>query len=240
MNTADPRLQQAVRSVEPPPELAARIRQRLDRPRTLWLSWFTLLPVAAALAAAALYLGSQQGYFLFTPAQRESFMAAVVQLVPDSMKPGLLDHLHCSVYGEIPSDVPPLNVAARDLPDEFRPALDTALKNLPAPFRLYSAHECTQGGNTFIHFQFKTDSRLVSVIVTRRNSDSFVRDRMLPAAGSGGLPVYATRAAWFHMAAIESGPFFAYVVSDLSRDRNLALMRAMAPSLHQHLTQIRG
>lgn len=240
------RLRRAVDSEVVPPELAVKLRQRIDaestraKPQFWWMqSW---LPVAAALVvcigAGVVY---QLGHLRFTVAQQESFMSSMLAKVSFTMKPGLDDHLHCSVYGRVPKDVPPVSEAVKDLPPQFAGLLKTVQANLPETFRLYSAHECRLKGRKFVHFQMKNDSKLVSIIVTRRGTDeSFVRDKIVPALAGAGASVYEARALRFQLAAIESGDYLAYVVSDLSSERNTRLMLAMAPEISAFLARLRS
>jgi hypothetical protein len=237
------RLRAAVHAETPPPELRAKIRMRLDADSraSRGISRWTR-PWIAVTAGLVVMLGAsvayQLGHLRFTAAQQESFMTSVVQKVSYTMKAGLDDHLHCSVYGNVPKDVPPLQEAIRYLPDQFRGLLQLVQRASPEPFRLYSAHECRRKGRKFLHFQLKTDSKLLSVIVTRRGPDeSFVRDKIVPAM-AGATPVYETKAARFQVAAIESGDYLAYVVSDLSNEQNRRIMLAMAPELSEFLARL--
>jgi hypothetical protein len=239
------RLRKAVHSASAPPELSVKIRQRLDaeseQRATFWfgLPW---VPITAALAVCfGISVAYQLGHLRFTVGQQESFMASALTKVSYAMKPGLDDHLHCSVYGRIPKVIPPLADAVKDLPPQFAALLTIVQDKAPRPFQLYSAHQCTRHGRKFIHFQLKSESKLLSVIVTRRNVDeSFVRDHIVPALAVQGTNVYQSHAVRFQMAAIESRDFIAYVVSDLSSDENRAIMLAMAPELHAALRKIEG
>jgi hypothetical protein len=238
------RLRAVVRADVAPPDLRARIRTRLDaesgRPRGA--GWWAR-PWVAAAAFVFIAGGSvayQLGHLRFTAAQQESYMSSLVQKVSHTMKAGLDDHLHCSVYGKVPKDIPPLAEAVKYLPEQFRGLLQVVQRSSPEPFRLYSAHECRRKGRKFVHFQLKTDSKLLSVIITRRGADeSFVRDKIVPAMALG-TTVYESKAARFQLAAIESGDYLAYVVSDLTSEQNMRIMLAMAPELSEFLTSLEG
>jgi hypothetical protein len=236
------RLKYAVKSQPVPPELAAKVRVRLDeaqRGRKGW-SWMAWAPVAAALAiAVALGSAYRDGHFRFTPGQRESFMASLLTKVSPPMRAGLDDHLHCSVYGNVPKDVPDRGIATQHLPRKFAPMLAIVEAAVPKPFQLYSAHVCERNRRRFVHFQLKTDSKLLSVIVTRRGAgESFVREKIAPALAASGTPIYEAGARRFELAAVESGDYLAYVVSDLPAERNRSVMLAMAPQLVETLARL--
>lgn len=250
------RLRKAVQSEVAPPELAVKIRQTIDAEaahskRPGWWSrpWLFRagIPVMAALAVCfGAGVAYQLGHLRFTTGQQESFMASMLTRVSFPMKPGLDDHLHCSVYGRVPKDIPPLEQAVKNLPPKFGGLLKMVQDNVPEPFRLYSAHECRRSGRRFVHFQLKTDSKLLSVIVTRRGVDqsgvdeSFVRDKIVPALAASGTSVYEAQALRFQVAAIESGEYLAYVVSDLSTVENTRVMLAMAPEMAAFLSGLRS
>jgi hypothetical protein len=239
------RLRRAVRAEAAPPELSVKIRQRLDaeteRRGTFWFGvpW---VPITAALAVCfGLSVAYQLGHLRFTAGQQESFMASTLTKVSYAMKPGLDDHLHCSVYGRIPKTIPPLADAVKDLPPQFAALLTVVQQKAPRPFQLYSAHQCTRHGRKFIHFQLISNSKLLSVIVTRRNvEESFVRDKIVPALAAQGTNVYLSHAVRFQMAAIESRDYIAYVISDLTSEENRAIMLAMAPEFQAILRKIEG
>lgn len=238
------RLRQAVRSQQVPPELAVKIRQRLDVEQqrgshdlwrvTVWL------PVAAALILCiSASLAYRQGHLRLTAGQRESFMSSMLVKVSTAMRPGLDDHLHCSVYGRVPETLPPLAEAVKDLPPQFAEVLTVVQQKAPQSFQLYSAHQCTRHGRKFVHFQLKSGSRLLSVIITRRSvEESFVRDQIVPELQEHGVALYEARAARFEMAAMETRDYLAYVVSDLGAAENRNLMLAMAPGIQSVLRKL--
>lgn len=244
-NETAERLRQAVRAEPVPPELAVRIRQRLDEESArsglpFWRTW-AWAPAAALVVLVGTGVAYQQGHLRFTQGLRESYMDSMLVRVSSTMRPGLDDHLHCSVYGKIPKTIPPLEQAVKDLPPRFAELLTVVQQRIPQAFRLYSAHQCTRHGRKFIHFQLKSDSKLLSVIVTRRNvSEDFVRDSIVPALAEQGVSLYTTSAQRFQMAAVGTHDYLAYVVSDLDREENQKLMLAMAPGMISVLRKLEG
>lgn len=239
------RVRNAVRSDVAPPDLQVKIRKRIEEQaahnRRLPSWWIRpWLPLTAAVAICfAGGIAYQLGHLRFTVGQQESFMASMITKVSFPMKAGLDDHLHCSVYGRVPKNIPPLDEAVKDLPPQFRELLTVVQEKVPGPFRIYSAHECRRRGRKFVHFQLKTDSKLLSVIVTRRDvEESFVRDKIVPALAAAGTSIYEAKALRFQVAAIETRGYLAYVVSDLSSEQNVNLMAAMAPSVRQFLSKL--
>jgi hypothetical protein len=208
-----------------------KIRQQLDQERqrkatALWARpW---VPVAALLlVGVAGGLMYRAGHRALPVDPQEVESAALLSNVSQTMRPGLDDHLHCSVYGgnPVPDRMPALAEAVQDLPPQFRELLAAVQRHIPEQFRIYSAHECLRSGRKFVHLQLTTDSQLLSVIVTRRGVDeSFVRDQ--------------AKTLRFQLAALETRDYLAYVVSDLSEQQNLDLMTAMAPEIRLALQKL--
>lgn len=160
------RLRQAVKGTLAPPHLQVKIRQQLEQDRerkaAVWMRpW---VPVAALLVigvAGSVMYRSGRGAAPVNSLEMES--DALLSNVSQTMRPGLDDHLHCSVYGRIPaqSQIPPLAEAVKDLPPQFRELLDAVQRHIPEQFRIYSAHECRRSGRKFVHLQLKTDTQLL-------------------------------------------------------------------------------
>ncbi len=239
------RLRQAVKGTAAPPQLQVKIRQQLDQVRErkaagVWMRpW---VPVAALLvigvASGVVY---RSGHRVAPVDTQEVEAAALLSNVSQTMRPGLDDHLHCSVYGHIPAqnEIPALAEAVKDLPPQFRELLAAVQRHMPEQFRIYSAHECLRSGRKFVHLQLKTDSQLLSVVVTRRGvNESFVRDKIIPSLAGAGTSIYQAKALRFQLAALETRDYLAYVVSDLSEQQNLSLMAALGPEIRQALRKL--
>ncbi|MBX9599854.1 MAG: hypothetical protein K2X35_02580 [Bryobacteraceae bacterium] len=233
------RLRNAVKSEPVPPELQVKVRRRIDArtapPRFGWRN--TWVPAAAMLVvcagAAVLY---QVGRLRGTVEDQESFIASTLQSVATPLKPGLDDHIHCSHYGRVPKTLPGVEEATKALPPKYGSLLQVVTNRAPGEFRIYGAHLCKRGGRQFVHFQLKSSRRLLSVIVVRKEArESFVRHNLAPSVMASGIPVYSAGSRQFQTAAIESGEYMAYVVSDLPAEQNTRAMLAMAREVSEIL-----
>jgi hypothetical protein len=57
---------------------------------------------------------------------------------------------------------------------------------------------------------------------------------------ASGVSVFKDQALRFQTAAIESGAYMAFVVSDLSADQNAGIMLSMAPQVAEFLAGLKG
>lgn len=238
------RLRSAVKSEPVPPELQVKIRQRIEaRTAPARFGWRApWVPVAAMLVlsagAAVLY---QVGKLRVTVEDQESFIASTLQTVATPLQAGLGDHIHCSHYGRVPKTLPTIEEAAKALPPRYASLLQVVSSRAPGEFRIYGAHVCKRAGRKFVHFQLKSDAKLLSVIVVRKTEDeSLVLHNLAPSVMASGIPVYAAASRQFQTAAIESGDYMAYVVSDLPREQNTQAMLALAPKVSEILAALKS
>jgi hypothetical protein len=109
-------------------------------------------------------------------------------------------------------------------------------QHVPADFHLVLGHQCRYHQRKFIHLALKNDSRLLSLVITRKSDgESFSKDELLPALSESGIAMYRAEVQRFQIAAFESSVFLIYVISDMPQQHNLGLMRAMAPTLKAYL-----
>src|SRR5258708_1599618 len=97
-------LKAAVETTPVPPGLETRVlaHVRATRPQRR-----AFLPAVGALAAVALLVTVyQMGYLPLSLGPQATYIASVSANVPEIMKVGLGDHIHCSVFRKYPKDPP--------------------------------------------------------------------------------------------------------------------------------------
>ena len=103
------------------------------------------------------------------------------------------------------------------------------------------AHECRARGRKFVHLILKSDQQLLSVVLANKESgEAFDRDSLVPALTQAGIPFYRSNAEQFSIASFESRSHLIYVISDLSSDKNMNLMLALAPEISTYLRNLEG
>lgn len=205
------RVRSAARQTPVPAGLEALVRDRIRAERPSRTRWNLMAIAAAVLACFAGWVGYQRAGFAVPPQ-----LAAILRI-------GEGDHLHCAVIRQ--SVLKP--VKQDKLAPEWEPLLATARQHVPADMILGVAHQCHTGGRTFIHMSFKDGDRLLSVIVTRRQSGE-----------SLGRAIQTGAVEQYQAAAFESGAFFVYTVSNLSKKENLRILQAVAPEMRPLLKHL--
>lgn len=236
------RLKTAVSATVAPPELKARIRESIrtgvEQPRQVSRGWMAIAAGVAAIGFGVT-VAYQLGHLRLTHDSQVAFTEQMTRRVSTGMAPGIRDHLHCSHFGRVPKVIPPESKSTEELEPRNRELLAIAKAHAPEGFQMYSAHQCRLKGRKFVHIQFKGGSKLLSVIVAKKElNEAFVRDEAIPALA--GVEMYRTNALRFQLAAIESRDYFAYVVSDLGGEQNTQLMVAMAPEVKKYLEKLQG
>lgn len=237
------RLQSAVRSTAVPPHLETRVRAAIlagQRPGLAYARW----ALAASLAVVILsgVFAYQFGYLRLTRGSQEAYIDSVTARVAAVMRAGLRDHIHCAVFRRYPQNPPALETVVSSLNPEYRPLVEIVRRHVPSNFRLMLAHECRHRGRKFVHLALKSDSRLISLVLTRKTEgESFAASSLLPPVRSrDGIPVYRAGANDFEIAAVESSSHLAYVISDLPGRTNMELMLALAADVSGFLSTLEG
>jgi hypothetical protein len=92
-----------------------------------------------------------------------------------------------------------------------------------------------------MHIGLKSDSRVVSVIVARKEPGENMRNsNLLPVISQGGLDIYGASAQRFRIAAFETSDHLAYVVSDDSEQQIRQLLAAIAPDIQRIVAAEKG
>ncbi|MBN9656728.1 MAG: hypothetical protein J0H49_01040 [Acidobacteria bacterium] len=234
------RLRNVVRSDDTPPFLAARIRANLRSAQapTRWQrAWaLTVATVVISLGTAIAY---QLGALRLTAASQESYIASVSSRIPALMRVGLGDHIHCSVYRKFPKDPPTVEELTRKLGPEYSGLIHILRKHVPSEFALMQAHQCRYHGRRFVHLSLKSDARLISLVIARKSEgESFEADKLIPELVHTDIPMYHSGIQRFELTAFETGSHLVYLISDLARARNNALMLAMAPEVKAYLSSL--
>jgi hypothetical protein len=235
------RLRGAVlRSAEAPAFLGARIRANLQAPaRAAW--WRKSWVPAAALAGLGVagVIGYQVLELRLTVERQENYIAAVSSRVASILRVGLGDHIHCAVFRKYPKKAPAAETLAAELGPKHGKLVEIVKERAPKGFELVMAHECGFHGRRFVHLAMKSETKLISlVIVKKEDGESFQAAGLVPALREAGLPMYEAGAENFSIAAFESGRHLAYLISDLPAGENRNVMLALAGDVEKHLNGV--
>jgi anti-sigma factor (TIGR02949 family) len=222
------RLRMAVHEVHVPSELEQRVRDRLRKAQQPHSRKIYLMAIAAMVVVS---VGSWLA-FRSTTARPAGFVdqPGVV------MRVGLKQHIHCAVIRQRNT---PSARGVDKLTTQFKDLTPIVRQYIPANLPLNVAHECSHEGRRFVHLTFQEGRNLLSLVIARKGDGESLRaTSLLPALTQSGISIYAASAGQYQIAAFETNGFLVYTVSASSRGKNLDVMTALAPALHQFLLQI--
>jgi hypothetical protein len=174
----------------------------------------------------------QSGHLRFTAAAQTRYLESMLQRVALGLRPGLSDHIHCAVFRKYAKRGPAIDTLRADLGPQYRPLLDVVVAKMPSEFSVHMAHQCTFRGRKFFHVALKSDSNLISLILTRRQpGETLGTNGIAPVISKGGLTLYGDSAQRFRIASFETPTHFAYLVSDASPAETYRLLLAMGPEI---------
>ena len=237
------RLRRAVLSQEVDPALQARIRASLrEDPRPVWwLAWKPQFVAAAAMLAVCFggAIAYQLGHLRFTAASQDAFVQQVSSRVPGLLRVGLRDHVHCTVFRKLPKQAPTLDALVQTMGPKYAGLLPIVQSRMPGEYQIVMAHQCRYQGRRFIHIALQGDSKLISLVISRKDDgETFGREHLTAALANSELPVYRAGAQRFEIAGFETQDYLAYVVSDLPQDKNLSITASLAPDIRTFLNKV--
>jgi hypothetical protein len=221
-------LKQAVGSENAPAALRSRIQREIQATRPARSNW-----VLAAAAAIVLGLGGYMALQWFGARQMANPHPALAAV----LRVGLDDHIHCAVgtwyRGREFSD----ERMARDLGPQFAGLAPMVKSVVPADMKMLVAHQCQVNGRNFVHFILQKQDRTFSLIITRKDGESFA-DVAGGSSLNSGVRIHESRMQNFEVAGTETRDFLVYFISDSTSDQNSQIARNLAAPVRGYLARL--
>ncbi len=151
---------------------------------------------------------------------------------------GILDHVHCVLNSRIAEEVYTPERMALAMGPEYVGLVSLLEKMLSRDFQVPVAHQCIVGRRHFVHLIIRNQDKVLSLIVTRKNGNSFPLGGKANGADLLGMPLYLAHLVNLEVAGFETRDHFGFVVSGLDRKTNLQLASDLAPPLRDFLRKI--
>ena len=233
------RLKNAVKNVQAPPFMEARIRAALysDAVPSRARNWRVALTTAGALVLCAIAAFEyQHGAFRLSRASQDAYIASISVYVPRILRVGLGDHVHCAVYRKYPERPESVQQMIVDLAPKFAPLLPMVRSRVPENLPLVMAHRCTYKHRLFVHFTFRNSDTLLSLVIAhKQDGEQLSGSELGQALTQSGIPIYRSDVQRFQIAAFDAGEYIAYVISDLSSGQNSQIAAALSPDIRSFL-----
>jgi len=208
----------------PPNGFSAELRNRLQQSDTQAGAWRPRLSWIAAATAVALLVIAWGRNASWPRSEPDTAVASLIESAVG-------DHRDCALRHQ-PSE-PPISLDQAASYDAALRNLGEAVKapagSLPAPLDALAAHACVWQGRRFGHVVLSYKGVVTSVLITSPDGD--VRP------GTLGPPEACPTTSEFSVACFSAPQHAIFVVSRLPSSDTVAVARALAPGVRNHLTR---
>jgi len=154
------------------------------------------------------------------------------------------DHRDCAIKFRLAERPIDLEEAGREYDQAFinlARVVKTQSEDLTGQFEFIEAHSCVFKGQRFAHVVLKHRGHIVSLIVAEREQGveaaKYAGQAAAPTDDAGRQVIACSHSEGFQVSCFETARHVVFVVSDLSETENLAVARAFAPSVQEHITR---
>lgn len=239
------RLKQAFRNApenQMRPEFTARLNERLrDRALGKRLDSVTSAQVSQTFSrrrrtsllalAASLVLATGIGFVLFRYISKPSLPVGPVSLVRTELaKSAVDDHRDCAIHFRLAEKPIDLQVAGRKYDPVYIDLTKAVLSQ--GNVELVEDHSCVYESRRFAHIVLKYHGRLVSFLVTDTATET------KPQSLSQSQVIACSQFDGYQVSCFQTERHAVFIVSDMPEGDNLALARALAPSVFAHITRL--
>jgi anti-sigma factor RsiW len=229
-------LQSALGRDEAPAALAEKIRRDIRKSSApAWRQWGL---VAAALAVL---VGGAVAMLQATGALNHSALPARTELAARSaevLKIGLGDHKHCAIESGLSNRQFSAEQMAERMGPEYYGLVSLVKDKLPGAYRVVVGHRCRVGKREFIHMILKKDEAVLSLVITKKEGESFPQDDLAALIEAGGAGLRQARLDNLEVAGFETKIYLAFVVSNLDHTDNTQIASAIAPAVQDFLARL--
>jgi hypothetical protein len=192
---------------------------------------------ASLALAACLLLAMAIGFVAVR--QRDSSVTSRESIETELAQSAVSDHRDCAVHFRLAEKPIDLEAAGRKYDPVYINLTKAVLMDqggAMADAEFVEAHSCVLGGRRFAHIVFNYHGRLVSFLVTDSGDPNGTN-----GGGSSAIAQPQVNACsqfdGYQVSCFQTVRHAVFVVSDLSESENLALARALAPSVYAHITR---
>ncbi|HXF40504.1 MAG TPA: zf-HC2 domain-containing protein [Blastocatellia bacterium] len=231
-------LRHAVMQDEAPAGLRYRIQKdiRKSPAAVRWGQWALVAAAAVVLMAGAFgvvrFAGSRGG-------QTRNERAATAQTA-ELLTIGLNDHSFCAIDHNLASRRFTREEMSQKMGPEFAGLVDLVEQKAPGEYEVVVGHRCQFAGRQFIHLILRNQETVISLAITRKNSESFPADAVANALKASGVSLYDSRIQNYEVTGFETRDYLAFIVSNLPKEDNVRIASNLAPGVRDFLTKLEG
>jgi len=151
------------------------------------------------------------------------------------------DHRDCAVHFRLAEKPIDLEVAGRKYDPVYVNLTKAVLSeqgDVPLGAEFVEAHSCVFEGRRFAHIILRYHGQLVSFLVTEMGDSKEAKTNTAPPANQQAQVIACSQLDGYQVSCFQTARHAVFIVSDLPEGDNLALARALAPSVFAHITRV--
>jgi hypothetical protein len=151
------------------------------------------------------------------------------------------DHRDCAVHFRLAEKPIDLEVAGRKYDPVYVNLTKAVLSehgDLPLGAEFVEAHSCVFEGRRFAHIILRYHGQLVSFLVTEIGDSKAAKTNAAPPTNQQAQVIACSQLDGYQVSCFQTARHAVFIVSDLPEGDNLALARALAPSVFAHITRV--
>jgi len=230
-------LKRAVKKDHAPVALRERISSDLRRRRGFKFSSFSFV-LAAAAAMLVIMLTT---FFTFSSRTKPLSLQAHVATNDSEgqvLKIGFEDHVFCAIDHQLANRQFTVEQMSEKLGPEYAGLIDVVRAKMPNPFTVIVGHRCHYQKREFIHLIMRNQDEVVSLIITRKNGESYPSSDAATAMQAAGIQIHQSDWHNIQVAGMETKDFLVFVVSNDAKEENARIASSLAPSVRDFLARL--
>ena len=151
------------------------------------------------------------------------------------------DHRDCAVHFRLAEKPIDLEVAGRKYDPVYVNLTKAVLSeqgDVPLGAEFVEAHSCVFEGRRFAHIILRYHGQLVSFLVTEMGDSKEAKTNAAPLTNQQAQVIACSQLDGYQVSCFQTARHAVFIVSDLPEGDNLALARALAPSVFAHITRV--
>jgi len=127
---------------------------------------------------------------------------------------------------------------SHDLGPDYAGLVSLVKERVPQDYTVMVGHRCDYKGRNFVHLILTSQKTILSVILTKKDGETFDKSALATVLQGAGPPIYRTRMQDQEIVGFETRNYLAYVVSSLPQEDHFQLASGLAPSVRNFLAQL--
>ena len=218
----------------------AALRERIVRDLRGRAFSFNKMSLALAAAAAVLVIAAAT-FLISRPTEKPLSLQAKVapgDVTGEVLKIGFDDHVFCAIDHQLANRQFTAEQMSEKLGPDYAGLVALVREKIPQGYTVVVGHRCHYLGREFVHLIMRNQSNVVSLVITRKNAESFPANAAAAIAQAAGGPIYQVAWANQHVAGLETRDHLVFVVSNEPSDTNLQIAASLAPSVRDLLARL--